>query len=78
MKYSINHLLSRSLSLPVGLLSVFCFLPSVTAVAKEKVQDTSGVEIPKTTIKADSPSLKMAFNLSAFLNEYKIKAAASC
>lgn len=62
MKYSINHLLSRSLSLPVGLLSVFCFLPSVTAVAKEKVQDTSGVEIPKTTIKADGSSLKMAFN----------------
>lgn len=78
MKYSINHLLSCSLSFPVGLLSVLCFLPSVTAVAKEKMQATSGVEIPKTTIKADSPSLKMAFNLSAFLNEYKIKAAASC
>ena len=62
MKYSINHLLSRSLSLPVGLLSVLCFLPSVTAEAKEKVQDTSVVEMPKTTIKADSPSLKMAFN----------------
>ena len=62
MKYSINHLLSRSLSLPVGLLSVFCFLPAVTAEAKEKVQDTSVVELPKTIIKADGSSLKMAFN----------------
>ena len=78
MKYSVNHFLSRSLSLPMGLLSVLCFLPSVTAVAKERVQDTSVVKMPKTIIKADSPSLKMAFNLSAFLNEYKIKTAASC
>ena len=58
MKYSINHLLSRSLSLPVGLLSVFCFLPSVTAVAKEKVQDTSGVEISQNYNQSRQPVIK--------------------
>lgn len=62
MKYNTNHLLTRFLTLPVGLSLAFCPLLSAIAVAKNKKHDTSVVEIPKIIIKADSPSLKMAFN----------------
>lgn len=59
MEYNINQLFTRSLAFPVVLLLGFGFLPSATVLAKER---TSVVEGPKTIIKADSPSLKMAFN----------------
>lgn len=62
MKYNINHSLLRSLALPVGLLSAFCFLHSGIAVAKEKKHLPAVAEVQKDIIKADGPSLKMAFN----------------
>lgn len=62
MKYNINHSLLRSLTLSVGLLSAFWVLPSGIAVAKEKKHVPAVVEVQKDIIKADGPSLKMAFN----------------
>lgn len=62
MKYNINHSLLRSLALSVGLLSAFWFLPSGIAVAKQKKHVPAVVEVQKDIIKADGPSLKMAFN----------------
>lgn len=62
MKYNINYSLLRSLALSVGLLSAFWFLPSGIAVAKEKKHVPAVVEVQKDIIKADGPSLKMAFN----------------
>lgn len=62
MKYNINHSLLRSLALSVGLLSAFWFLPSGIAVAKEKKHVPAVVEVQKDIIKADGPSLKIAFN----------------
>ena len=62
MKYNINHSLLRSLALSVGLVSAFWFLPSGIAVAKEKKHVPAVVEVQKDIIKADGPSLKMAFN----------------
>lgn len=74
MTYNINHILARSLALPMGLLLVFCFLPSVTTVAQEKKHNTSIVELPRTTIKADSPSLKIAYNGIVSPNNWNIHA----
>lgn len=62
MKYNINYSLLRSLALSVGLLSAFWFLPSGIAVAKEKKHVPAVVEVQKDIIKADGPSLKIAFN----------------
>ena len=48
MKHNIYHLLHPSLALPMGLMLVFCCLPSVIAVAKEKNKNPSVVEMQKT------------------------------
>lgn len=62
MKYNINYSLLRSLALSVGLLSAFWFLPSGIAMAKEKKHVPAVVDVQKDIIKADGPSLKIAFN----------------
>ena len=77
MTYKINHILTRSLAFPVGLLFVFGFFPSVIAVAQEKKHNASVVELPRTTIKADGSSLKMAFNGLVNPNKWDIDATAN-
>lgn len=72
MTFNVNHLLTRFLTLPVRLLLVFCFLHSVIAMAQEKKHGASVVEEPRTTIKVDGPSLKMAFNGIVSPNSWNI------
>ncbi len=75
MKHNICHLLHPSLALPMGLMLVFCCLPSVIAVAKEKNKNPSVVEMQKNIIKADVHSLKMALNGIVSPNAWEIDAS---
>lgn len=72
MKYNINHLFARSLAISLA-LSVFCLLPSVIAVAQTHA--SSVVEVPRTVIKADGHSLKMAFDGIVSPNTWDIDAS---
>ena len=75
MKFKINQRLTRSLTISWGSLLVFYLLPSVIAVAKGKKHHTSAIEVPRTIIKADSPSLKLAFNGVMSPNTWDIDAS---
>lgn len=76
MKNKTCYLFPRFLALPMGLMLMFGFRCSSLAIAKGKTHDTSSVvKMPKTTIKADSPSLKMAFNGKEDPNSWEIDAS---
>lgn len=77
MKQNFNHFITLTLAIPTGLLIALCFLFTIEhaeAKSKKKQSRTQTVEAHRTIIKADGPSLDLAFNGKKSPNNWEIDA----